>query len=248
MNNEHSLAAERGVSSYIQASAYAPSRRQGVRVPPRLAGTKALTIAISRETGIDAGSYARAIGEQLGWPVWDHELLELVATRLGSNVRELEWLDERPIGWLQESIEAFLVLHSVNQHSFALQLRQAVEDLAASGSCVIVGRGAPHILASNTCLKIRLVAPREQRIAAFRKQMGFADTAHAARELEKIDRERVRFVSEHCHKDPLDPAAYDVVVNISRFSPTDCARIVLNLLQAVEHRRDVAREFPVASL
>ena len=216
MTIQHSSFAQQGVWSYLQANTY--SGGQGTRTAPTADTREAITVAVSREAGIDAGAYARAIGEQLGWPVWDHELLELVASRLGLNVSALEALDERHISRIQESVEAFLALHAVSQHTFVHHLRESMMDLAARGSCIIVGRGAPHILPPKTTLRVRLIAPLEQRIAAFRKQMGIANTAHAAGQLEKIDRERARFVREHFHKDPLDPAAYDVVLNISRFS------------------------------
>ncbi len=222
MTNEHSIAAAPGVLHYVQANAYSQSRSQGLRTPNALATHRAFSVAISREAGIDAGAYARAIGKQLGWPVWDHELLELIARRLGSNVRALESLDERHVSWIQESLEAFLSLHEVNHHSYARHLREAMEDLAAHGNCILVGRGAAHILPAKTTLKVRLVAPREQRITAFRQQTGI-DEKHAARELEKIDRERIRFVNEHFHKNSADPAAYDMVLNIAHCSETDCA-------------------------
>ncbi len=244
MTNEHSFAAALGVLNYVQANAYSQSRSQGSRTPSTLATGQAYSIAISRQAGIDAGAYARAIGQRLGWPVWDHELLELIARRLGSNIHELESLDERHISWIQESLEAFLVLHEVNQHSFVRQLREAIEDLTAQGNCIIVGRGAGHILPSKSILKVRLVAPLEQRIAAFRQQTGIADAGHAARELEKIDRERIRFVRDHFHQNAADPAAYDIVLNIWHFSETDCARLVLDFLQAIEHPQVPAEQAP----
>lgn len=234
MTNEHAFEVQQGVSTYLRANAYARARNQELQSKARDSGEH-ITIAFSREAGIDAGAYARAIGKQLGWPVWDHELLELVALRSKSKVSELETLDERHISWIQESMEAFLLLHTVNQHTFVRYLCEVMQDLAEMGNCLIVGRGAPHILPQRSTLKVRLVAPRELRVANFRKQMGIADAALASRELDKIDRERVRFVTEHFHKDPLDPACYDVVLNISHFSQEDCARLVLDFLHTLEH-------------
>ena len=222
MTNEHANSVQQGVWTYLQANAYARSRGPGMRAPTRDT-TRALTIAISREAGIDAGAYARAIGQQLGWPVWDHELLERIARRLGSQVSDLEPLDERHISWLQESMEAFLALHAVNQHAFVRGLRETVEELAELGNCIIVGRGVPHLLPAKTTLKIRLVAPLEHRVIQFQKRMGMADAAQVARMLDKIDRERIRFVRDHFHQDAVDPAGYDVILNTSHFSPTDCA-------------------------
>jgi cytidylate kinase len=244
VTDEHSFAAQQGVWSYLQADAYSRSRSQGVRPDT----TATFTIAISREAGINAGAYARAMGEELGWQVWDHELLNLIAKRLGSEVTELELLDERHISWIQESLEAFLSVHALNQHVFVRHLQEVMQNLAARGDCIIVGRGAPHILPPKTTLRVRLVAPLGERVTAFQRQMGIADAWHATRELEKIDRERVRFVNEHFHRDSVDPTAYDVVLNVSRFSHNDCMRLVLDLLQAIKHRQVRARKCSDAAI
>ena len=243
MTNEQSFAAQHGVLNYIHANAYVRPHNQPVHTAPTLDAMGPLTIAISRQAGIDAGAYARAIGDLLGWQIWDHELLELIATQLGSNVRELETLDERHISWIQESMEAFLYWHTTNQHTYVRHLREAMNELATLGNCVIVGRGAPHVLPPKTPLKVRLVAPLELRVAAFQRQMGITDAGQAARELEKLDRERIRFVKDHFHKDSVDPAGYDVVLNVAHISHADCARLVLDFLQAIEHPQ-VARCVP----
>lgn len=141
MINEHSFADGQGVLNYLQASVYAQSCSQRSSMPTKLINADVFTVAISREAGIDAGVYARAIGNQLGWSVWDHELLELIALRLRSSVSEVESLDERHASWIQESLEAFLLLHGVNQHSFMRHLRETIQGLAAVGNCIIVGRG-----------------------------------------------------------------------------------------------------------
>lgn len=230
MMHEHPFATAQGALNYVQANAYSQSHARDADAPRAVIESSAASVTISREAGIDAGAYARAIGELLDWPVWDHELLELIARRLRSNVHDLESLDERHVSWIQESLEAFLSFHQVSQSSFVHQLRDVLEELMTRGRCVIVGRGAAHMYPFRRILKVRLVAPLEDRIAAFRRQTGL-DARHALRELEKIDRERIRFVSDHFHKDTADPAAYDIVLNTRHFSATDCARLVLDFLQ-----------------
>jgi cytidylate kinase len=236
----HSLAATHGALNYIQANAYSQSHNHEGRSPGVFAERDAVSVTISREAGIDAGAYAHAIGQLLGWPVWDHELLELIAQRLRSNVHDLESLDERHVSWIQESLEAFLSFHQVSQSCFVHQLRDVLEELMVQGRCIIVGRGAAHIHPSKQILKIRLVAPLEERVANFRQQTGITDVRHATREVEKIDRERVRFVSDHFHKDSADPAAYDIVLNTRHFSATDCARLVLDFLMQPSGQAAVA--------
>src|SRR6516164_7894312 len=61
-----------------------------------------LTIAISRQAGASGGEVARAIGNRLGWPVYDQELVKRIAQEKGVKEQLLATLDERYVGWLEE--------------------------------------------------------------------------------------------------------------------------------------------------
>src|SRR5215470_2224412 len=90
--------------SLVLAGSYAqqqgPSREQDTQ--PRF------TIAFSREFGAGGTSVAAAVGERLGWPVYDHELVERIARETGLRASLLHSIDERRVSWLRECAEAFL--------------------------------------------------------------------------------------------------------------------------------------------
>jgi hypothetical protein len=84
-------------------------RRQAVQqreVSPRTAA--AFTIALSRQAGTQGTLVAHEVGNLLGWHVYDHELLELIAQQMGLRTALLESIDERQQSWLRESIAADL--------------------------------------------------------------------------------------------------------------------------------------------
>jgi len=56
----------------------------------------------------------------------------------------------------------------------------------------------------------------------------------AARHIQKKDRDRARFVLDHFHKDPADPLLYDLVLNSSRFSVSECAEVIILALQRMQ--------------
>src|SRR5262245_15881472 len=64
----------------------------------------ALTIAVSREAGANGALVARAVEQQLGWPVYDRELLQRVAEHMGLRASLLEAVDEKRKGWFQECL------------------------------------------------------------------------------------------------------------------------------------------------
>jgi cytidylate kinase len=187
------------------------------------------TIALSRDAGAGAAAVARALSVRLGWPVYDNELLEHVAREMNVRAEMLEAVDERHRDWLQECIEAFGGGASVSEASYVRHLVETIFALAARGRCILVGRGAVHVLPPSTTLRVRLVAPREARLRAVAAERGCSEQ-EAARYVETCDRERERFIRDHFHVDPHDAPHYDLVLNTSRIAPERCAELIVQAL------------------
>jgi cytidylate kinase len=197
----------------------------------------AFSIALSREAGIDADAVAREVGRRLGWQVWDHELLVAIAERLHSRISDLAPVDETHVSWLKESLESFLELHAVSQIAYIHQLVQILIELGENGECVIVGRGAAQMLPAETTLRVHLIAPLKERVAAMSQRLGGGATNRVARKLEQIDRDRARFVKDYFHRDPADLSNFDLVLNMSRLSTDDCAELIVDALHAEQASR-----------
>jgi cytidylate kinase len=197
-------------------------------VPP------AFTVALSREAGTYGAAIAREVGNRLGWPVYDSELLQRVAKDLGVRRNLVESVDERQVGWLTECLEALSSAPTFSQSAYVRHLVETVLALAAHGDCVIVGRGATKLLPQATTLRVRVLAPLEHRVEAVRREHGIS-RQEAARRVEATDRARDRFVKEHFQMDPADPRNYDLVLNVARFSVEQCVALIvaaLNCLRA----------------
>src|SRR5215831_7473497 len=81
-------------------------------------GPHGFTIVLTREAGTLGTSVAREVGTRLGWPVYDHELLERIARDMGLHTSLLESVDEKRVGWLTESMEALLAVPRVSESAF----------------------------------------------------------------------------------------------------------------------------------
>jgi cytidylate kinase len=198
-----------------------------------------LTIAISREAGANGCEVAHAIGARLGWPVYDRELVQMLADHMGVHAGIIEELDERRASWLRECVEAFADVHRVSHTAYVRHLVPALLTLAAHGQCVLVGRGAPHLLPRASTLRIRLVGKREDRIAVIQKRRGLSRD-DAARWIDREDRERAGFVKDHFHTAVDDPRHYDLIINSSHFSIDECAAIAIEALHQLQARRPIA--------
>jgi cytidylate kinase len=198
-----------------------------------------LTIALSRQAGTPGTSVAREVGARLGWPVYDHELLQRIAQEMGLRVRLLESVDERRQSWLRECIEAFASApvpgEYVSESAFVRQLTETVLSLGTHGECVIVGRGAAQLLAPQITLRVRLVGMLADRVAAVSRRFGLSPK-EAERRVQEIERERLHFVRAHFHKDPVEPANYDLILNSSRWSVAECAELVIQAARALQVR------------
>jgi cytidylate kinase len=210
------------------------------------AGTEQQTvaIAISRQAGSRAPDVAQAVGKRLGWLVYDNELLKQIAAKRGLQERLLERLDEHAANWVEQMAASFSQAGSLD----AVYLKQLVELLVAlskAGQCVIVGRGAAQALPPETTLRVRLVAPRDWRVAVTEKRLGLAH-GEAAHWVDRTDAERDRFVKSSFHKDPNDPLGYDLILNTSRFGPDECAEVIAEAARLLEAR--VTAQQPVMHL
>ena len=200
------------------------------------------TIVISREAGTQGTAISQEVGKRLGWQVYDHELLEQIAQDMRLRAALLESVDERHQSWLTETFEAFMSASGkseweplVSESAYVHHLVRTVLALGAHGECVIVGRGAPFILPVETTLRVRLVGPVRERIAALSRKLSLAERK-AELQIRTIDRERTDFVQDHFFKDPTDPRNYDLVLNVFRLSVGSCSDLIVDTLHLLEAR------------
>jgi cytidylate kinase len=195
----------------------------------------AFTIALSRQVGARGTSIAREVGARLGWLVYDRELLEQIAREMDVRVQLIQSVDEKQVGMIKELIESVMALPRVSQDVYIRHLLDTIFSLGSHGECIIVGRGAAQILPPTTTLRVRLVATLDDRITVMMEKLGVS-REETVRHIELADRERVRFVQEHFHKDPTDPLQYDLVLNSSRFSNGECAELIILALRQLKQR------------
>ncbi len=217
---------DRFVEALARLNRYAESRPERRARPP-------VSIAVSRQAGSRGAEVARAVGAKLGWPVYDQELLQRIADEKGIQARLLELLDERHMGWLEEMIASFCIDQGSYENSYLRSLLQLFATLGEAGHCIIVGRGAPHVLPAETTLRVRFVAPRDFRIAQVQRSRGLS-REEAEKWVDRTERERKRFIEHYFRKDPEDPLNYDLVLNTGRLSIATCVEVVAQAAQALE--------------
>jgi hypothetical protein len=196
------------------------------------------TIALAREAGTQGPLVAREAGRRLGWDVYDHELLERIAQELHWRMSLLESIDEKRMSWLEETVQAFRTDpetsgHPVSESAYVRHLVQTILALGVHGGCIIVGRGAVHILPAATTLRVRLVAPLAHRIEVMSHRLGLSNR-EAERRVQTVDSDRAAFIRDHFTRDPENPHHYDLILNTARFSVVECADLIVEALRRIQ--------------
>jgi CMP/dCMP kinase len=175
------------------------------------AGPRVLTL--SRELGAGDTGFAPTLADRLGLRVYDRELLEQEAVRLGVPEAEVERVDEQPAGIFQRFRPG-----SLSRRYFEA-LRQLVEDLAGRGDVLLVGRGGSRFLRDYPgAFHVRLVAPLEVRVRRVMEHRWVLEEP-ARKLIAQSDSRRARFYENSFGADWASPLEYHITVNSGRLGP-----------------------------
>lgn len=181
-------------------------------------------VSISRDIGAGANRVGVMLGERLGWPVFDKEILHAMAGDDATRERIYASMDERDIGWCEETLRALMQPEFVKNDYFH-QLTKTLLSLARQGSAVFIGRGADLILPRETGLRVSIVAPLAARVKRVAERRGVSDEV-ARKEIQLLEAERAGYIRQHFDVDVHDPERFDVVINLARISTTQAVDII----------------------
>jgi len=187
-------------------------------------------VTVSRQLGAGGDELAAEMGSRLGWEVYDREILSAIATQTKSRERVMAELDEKTVAPFLEFIARLLVRDDPSQLEYVRELADVVWGLARKGHAIIVGRAANWFLDDRYGLRIRVVAPYEQRVERITRQMG-GSPAEARKVLQAHDVKRRIFVDQYFGQDINDPLGYDLILNTGALDPGSVTEIALTALR-----------------
>jgi hypothetical protein len=196
-------------------------------------------VAISRETGLDAGEIAETVGSKIGWKVFDRELLDYMVEHYHWSRVALDHVDERTASWFHETFGKWLDKQLVTQAEFVHRLGKIVLLAAQHESMVFVGRGVHFILPRELGFAVRVIAPNKQRMRRIMERLQ-CSRRDAARFIDETDKGRAEFVHRYFHRDVTDPHLYDLVVNLEHMSRQSAIELIVS--QAERHQQRLAAE------
>ncbi len=125
--------------------------------------------------------------------------------------------------------------HEIEDEKYHDALSQVINDLAATGSVVIVGRGSPVILKDTpTALRVGTVADWDDRVARV-MDVDRLERDEAERTIIARDQARAYYYKRYFDiDDPDDPKLYHFVLNTSDLGIEYATSIVIEAAQALE--------------
>jgi hypothetical protein len=193
-------------------------------------------ITISRQFGARGEALARLMGEQIGFAVWDYELVHTVAVEAGANETILQSLDEHHRRAIEDAIEGALMGGKYLNSEYIRQLMKLMYTIHSHGKSIIVGRGAQYILDPATVLRVRVVSPFDVRVKEYGERQGLTPDL-ARRHVEHAESERVTYIRQNFFRDVNDPTDYDLLVNSGIIPLDKLIGVLLVAYEAKFHRR-----------
>jgi cytidylate kinase len=199
-----------------------------------------MIITVSRQYGAGGSEVARRVAAALGWRVVDNELVEAVAARAGLQPSDVAEREERVPGFLERLARTLVAstpelfpapvpsgtIPRLQEADLVRITENVVEEMAAGGKVVLVGRAAPAVLARELdTLHVKLVAPRAYRIQTAAERLGM-DPEDVAALLDETDSMRARYHRQYYKRDWNDPVNYHMVLNTGVLGLDRAAAIV----------------------
>jgi len=186
-------------------------------------------VTLSRAVASGGTEVATLLGERLGWPVFDKEILRAMAGDDQVRAKIYEALDERDVSWLEATLRV-LIRGEFHKDDYFHRLTETILALARRGPAIFLGRAADLILPRDRGLRVRIIGSLERRAERFAVQNNIT-TSLALAEIERLDRERADFRRSHFGPHANDVTCYDLMLNLDRLRIEEAVDLILLALR-----------------
>lgn len=193
---------------------------------------KKIIINIGRQFGSGGKAVADALGQRLGIPVYDNELLSKAAQDFGFTEELFKDRDEKKRSLTLSSIFSSSIFgggsYLTDDSSLFKMQAQTIRNIADKGSAVIVGRAADYILREmDCCLDVFLTSPLSVRAKRVSERTGMSEE-NAVDFIEKKEKERENFYNCFTFGNWGVASTYDLCVDTSLLGVEGTADFIID--------------------
>jgi len=186
-------------------------------------------VTISNTVGAGGGDIGVLLGKKLNWPVFDKQILNVMAGEDEQRTRMYSSMDERHLGWCEETFRFFMQTE-FRKNDYFQRLTDALFYIARDGPAVFIGRAADLILPRSKGLRVRVIASLNHRVRGFAERNGVAFN-EAAKQVNRISRDRRNFIGKYFNIRDDEPTRFDLLLNVECFSPAQAVETILSALK-----------------
>ncbi len=203
-----------------------------------------LVITIERQYGSGGRIVGKRLAERLGISFYDDEILSMTAEKSAVGEQYFRLADEKAGNNLLRKVVRGLKKPPIDEpktegdvtspeNLFRFQ-SEVIRELAATESCVIVGRCADYVLdaaAKEDLVKLFVYADTQTCIRRTMEVDGIEDTREALAKLNRITKQRKEYHKYFTNKEWEDVTNYDLPINASRLELDQIVELILTYIR-----------------
>ena len=194
-------------------------------------------ITIARQFGSGGHEVAQRLSDQLGIPLYDRNLVEMAAERMGHSPVSIEKADESALSSFLAGYQIPKEPNSVTGYGLSLNdstyVSQTIiiEALAQKGPCVIVGRCGDYVLRSHPDLiDVFICADMEDRVRRIMDRYSFSER-DAVNAIKSTDRRRKNYYENYTKRKWGSIESHQMLLNISKLGMDKTVRIIKGIYE-----------------
>ncbi len=208
-----------------------------------------IAITITRELGSGGALIAMQAARRLGYAYMDHQILHEAAKELGCHEGELENRDERLQSFWDKLIAVFALgapegiyippPRWITDERLIETEKRLLHELASKGPCVVVGRGAFHLLRGQAKLfNVFIHAPFSFRIRRVMSLYGVKTEGEAADMIDRSDQERTRYIRFCTGLDRFDARNFHLAMDTGTIDFASATEMIVGMAGRLREEGD----------
>lgn len=190
-----------------------------------------IIVTIAREYGSGGRYVAKLLAEKLGTKFYDKDLIKITSDESGLSASYIEQNEQNIHANLLSSFNTQYYDNLSNDDNLFIAESKAIEELAESGGCVIVGRCANSVLKNkDNVINVFLYSDDENKVKRAVKYYGLKEK-DALKEINKINKNREKHYNYYTNEKWRDINNYDLSINVDKFGVEKTAEVIAEIVK-----------------
>lgn len=195
-------------------------------------------VTIARGFGSGGRTIGKMLSEKLGVKFYDKDLIRMASDASGINEALFGQNDEKTKagvfnkpGVYKGEIIAPGKSGFISEENLFNYQAMVIKQIAAEGSCVIVGRCADYVLRDDPAVvRVFIYADEENCIRNAAEVRGITDRKEAIKIITSTDKERAAYYKTHTGREWIDARNYDLCLNSGNLGFEKCVDIISDFI------------------